>query len=111
MIAGVDVKDVDPYGKGGLAKVVSGGVNHNNITVRFTSRPGEAMLFRILVTGYCLKSYSPNQSFGWAEPLRSYNPYQYNVTNANANGKYNQSATAATAGTAAPSDKPWWHFW
>lgn len=122
MIAGVDVADVDPYGKGGLVKLVSGGVNHNNITVRFTSQPGEAMLFRVLVTGYCLNGYSPNQSYGWAEPLRSYSPYNYNATNANATSPYNISAThfadynqpssATTAATtAAPRNKPWWHFW
>lgn len=116
MIAGVDVADVDPYGKGGLVKMVSGGVNHNNITVRFTSKPGEAMLFRILVTGYCLKSYPPNQSYGWAEPLRSNSPYHYdNATNANTtyNGSYNISANYSQPATttAAPRNKPWWHFW
>lgn len=113
MIAGVDVTDIDPYGKGGLAKVVSGGLNHNNITVRFTSKPGEAMLFRVLVTGYCLKSYSPNQSYGWAEPLRSYSPFHYNATNANTtnNSSYNQPADAADASTAAQRNKAWWHFW
>lgn len=114
MIAGVDVADVDPYGKGGLVKLLSGGVNHNNITVRFISKPGEAMLFRVLVTGYCLNSYSPNQSYGWAEPLRSYSPYHYNATNANAtsNRSYNISATHFdNYNQPAQRNKPWWQFW
>lgn len=104
MIAGVNVEDVDPYGKGGLAKVIAGGVNHNNVTIRFTSKPGEAMLFHVIVTGYCLNNHSPNQSYGWAEPLRSYSPNHNNPTNST---NYNQPPTTTTA----PPKKPWWHFW
>lgn len=110
MIAGVNVADVDPYGKGGLAKFLGGGVNHNNVTIRFTSKPGEGMLFRVVVTGYCLKNYSPNQSYGWAEPLRSYSPYHYNATNTTSNNSYN-NYNHPNAITAAPPNKPWWHFW
>lgn len=113
MITGANVMDVDPYGNGGLAKVIHGGLNQNDITIRFTSKPGEAMLFNIVVTGYCLKNYSPNQSYGWAEPLHSYSPYHYyNATNSSSN-LYNNSANynQTHATTNAPPNKPWWHFW
>lgn len=118
MIAGVNVADVDPYGKGGLAKVLAGGVNHNNVTIRFTSKPGEAMLFHVVVTGYCLRNYSPNQPYGWAEPLHSYSSYQYNATtNSTGSTSRNHSATHfanynhPNAVSAAPPNKPWWQFW
>lgn len=105
--------DIDPYGNGGLAKVLGGGLNHNNVTIRFTSKPGEAMLFRVVVTGYCLKNYSPNQSYGWAQPLHSYSRYHYNDTNSTISSLYNNSANynQSIATTAGPANKPWWHFW
>lgn len=108
MISGVNVMDVDPYGNGGLAKVISGGLNHSNVTIRFTSQPGEAMIFHVVVTGYCLKNYTPSQSYGWAEPLRSYSPYHYNNSDL-----YNNSANYKSIATSnsIPPSKPWWHFW
>lgn len=109
VISGVNVMDVDPYGNGGLAKVIDGGLNHSNVTIRFTSKPGEAMLFHVLVSGYCLKNYSPSQSYGWAEPLHSYSPYHYNDSNLYTNDVNHNNQSIATIVT--PLDKPWWHFW
>lgn len=118
MISGVTVADVDPFGKGGLAKIIGGGLNKNNVTIRFTSKPGEAMLFRVVVTGYCLNSYQPNQSFGWAEPLRSFSRFHYNAShpfyNNSMDSIYNNSAMhhpPPPATSEAPPKKPWWHFW
>lgn len=109
-IVGLNVMDVDPHGNGGLAKVVGGGPKHNNVTIRFISKPGEAMLFHVIVTGYCLNNYAP--SFGWAEPLRSYNRYQYNASNITSN-TYNGSATRFANYTlpAVSPNAPWWHLW
>lgn len=114
MIAGLNIMDVDPYGNGGLAKVIGGGVKSNNVTIRFTSKPGEAMLFRVTLTGYCSNNYAANQPYGWAEPLRSYSRYNYNASNSSSN-IYNSNAMRfanySLPAVAAPSQVSWWQFW
>lgn len=112
-IAGVNVMDIDLYGNGGLAKVIGGGLKQNNVTIRFTSKPGEAILFRVTVTGYCSKNYAANQPYGWAEPLRSYGRYN---ASSNSSNIYNNSSAMRFAnyslpGIAASAQVPWWHFW
>lgn len=117
MITGVNVMDIDQYGKGGLAQVIGGGLNQNNVTIRFTSKPGEAMLFRIVVNGYCVKTYTADQGFAWAEPVRSNSSYHYNASshsnniginsNNNAMNALNHPKPAATGSVI----KSWWHFW
>lgn len=119
MIAGVNVMDVEPFGNGGLAKLISGGPNHANVTIRFTSKPGKDMIFRIIITGYC--SYAPNQpyTYGKAEPLQSYNPHTTTDNSAiDSNFHHARTSTPSTdqqpatvSSAAAPAKKSWWKFW
>lgn len=57
------MNDIEPYGRGGLAKIIGGGPHQYSVTVNFSSKTGYAMLFRIILTGYCMdKNNSPSPS-------------------------------------------------
>lgn len=126
LIAGVDVNDVEPYGKGGLAKHMDGGPHHSNVTINFSSRTGSAMRFRIIITGYCMpnnpqsttpnstlyanpiNNHTPNASYGWVLPS--------NGTFNNASSQYNNSSSynnssAIVQNRNMTSEQSWWHFW
>lgn len=101
-ITGVKVIDIEPYGNGGLAKIVNGGPRENHVTINFTSKPGEPMLFRVINTGYCVRNFPPRGNgansinnntitYGWNVPS---NVSIHNSTMTNHN-----------------TTSPWWQFW
>lgn len=112
LITGVRVLDADRYGKGGLVKIVDGGLHRNNVTINFCSKPGEAMLYNIILNGICAKN-QPNESHIQAIHTNPTPSYGWNVQPANVSSTMStfNSSSVLVQNITSPSNKPWWHFW
>lgn len=118
LITGIRVFDADRYGKGGLAKITDGGLHHNNVTINFTSKPGECMPFTIIINGYCAENIS-NQVISnetntqHANPMNNDQPiapsYGWNVVPLNVSAL--NTSSVLVQNITAPSNSSWWHFW
>lgn len=111
--------DTDRFGKGGLAKIIDGGRNTNNVTINFISKPGEAMQFNVTLNGYCVK----NQPIAWhANNVQHANPINYQEPVKMApplygwippmNGSLNDSSVLIQNLTQPSNSSGWFsHFW
>ncbi|XP_031640096.1 uncharacterized protein LOC116352033 [Contarinia nasturtii] len=108
-LAGIRVMDADRFGKGGLVKIVDGGLHQTYVTINFCSKPGESMLYTIILNAVYMRNNSyqqnaiqkaaptnPSPSYGWIQPT--------NISTFNRSSVLVQNLTS-------PSNSPWWHFW
>lgn len=116
-ITGVTVFDADRYNRGGLAQIVGGGLHQNNVTINFISKPGEYMLFTVIIYGYCVQNISQpaithESNTLHANPINISQPiapsYGWNVQS---NLSTLNSTDVLVQNITTSSNHPWWHFW
>lgn len=119
MITGVRVFDMDRFGKGGLAKIIDGGLHQDHATINFISKPGEPMLFTVIINGYCVQNHQIQSN---ANNVQQANPINYRepvatppmygwIPPLNDSLNDNSSSVVIQNITTPSNSSNWWHFW
>lgn len=112
------MNDINPFGKGGLVKIIDGGLRQDHVTFNFVSKPGESLQFTVKIYGYCVKN-DPLESK--ANTVENANPINYLESVASIvrpsygwaipSNATNSSPVETQNATSPSNTNEWWHFW